>query len=303
MTRTDWDATIDRVLDIISEYGDLRLTVRQIYYRLVASQAIANVHSQYKGLSKNLVKARLDGRVPFEAIEDRTRAMVNGYGTERTPASHFRLGWDFLTKSPRTYTLPKWWGQPKRVQVWVEKEALASLFRQVTDAEGVDLFVCRGYPSLTFLHEAAVELGRLQDDAREWDDLRIIYFGDFDPSGEDIERHVGERLGDLGAYPVVKRIAINRRQIDEYDIPPAPAKGTDSRYRDFVDRHGVAWQVELDAIEPRTLQGLIREAIREHFDDGTGTLRVNEIQARRSILADYLEDALNPDFEPPEGSS
>ncbi len=294
---TKYDLLVPRVQGIIDEYSGMRLTLRQIYYRLVAAQAIENTVSQYKGLSSLLVKARLQGDIAFDDIEDRTRAMQNGYGDDRSPEAHFRMFWDYIENMDENYTMPKWWGQSSYIQIWLEKEALSALFSQVTNVEGVDLAVCRGYPSLTFLYEAAQ--GLLALDGKE---ILILYFGDFDPSGADIERDVREYLRDeFGVKATFSRIAITRAQIEEYEIPPAPAKRTDSRYRTFVKEHGVAWQVELDAIEPRTLQGLVHDAITSHFDEASSQRRRDELTDRRGRIAEWLEDALNPDFEPPEG--
>ncbi len=292
---TKAESIVERVKRIVAEYAGMRLTLRQIFYRLVAAQVIENTKSNYQFLSKVLVDARKARKIPYTAIEDRTRSMHKGHGSNLSAAEHFNSFWDYVTKMDKRYTMPKWWGQPKRVQVWLEKQALQALFEQVTDAEGVDLAVCKGYPSLTFLWEAARTLQGLKEE------IEIVYFGDFDPSGMDIERFVGETLRDeFGIEVTVTRISITREQIDEYNIPPAPAKPTDSRTEKFVEEHGVAWQVELDAIEPRTLQGFIRDSIREHWDEDAGVLREEELSRRRAQIREWLDEAVNPDFEPPE---
>ncbi len=295
-TQTDWESVVNRVQSIIDEYAGMRLTLRQIYYRLVAAQRIRNVLSQYKGLSRVLVAARWDGRIDPSDIEDRTRGRHEAYGVDRSALRHFRLYWDYVKNMDNSYTMPRWWGQDRYVEVWLEKEALASLFSQVTDEEGIDLMPCRGYPSFTFLHEAARHLEDLSE--RQ---ITILYFGDFDPSGQDIERYVEETLSDMGIPDIdFQRIAITRNQIDEYEIPPAPAKTTDSRLEGFVARHGVAWQVELDAIEPRRLQTIIREAILPHWDPLAGERREEELGRRRGHIRGWLDEALNEDFDPPQ---
>lgn len=287
---------VTAVQGIISEYAGMRLTLRQIYYRLVAAQFFANVLSSYKWLSTVLVGARKSGDIDYNSIEDRTREMHGGHGEDRSAASHFNLFWNYVRDMDNRYTMPKWWSQPTRVQVWLEKQALQGLFEQITDAEGVDLAVCRGYPSLTYLWEASEILLGLPDGQ----DIEIVYFGDFDPSGQDIERYVRETLrGEFGVQANVHRVAITRDQIAQYNIPPAPAKRTDARYAGFVAEHGVAWQVELDAIEPRTLQGLVRDAIRTHWDARQGRRRDRELGNRRRQIREWLGDAINPDFEIP----
>ena len=292
---TKAETIVERVKRLVAEYAGMRLTLRQIFYRLVAAQVIENTKSNYQSLSKILVDARKKRKIPFTAIEDRTRSMHKGHGSDLKALEHFNAYWEYVTNMDKRYTMPKWWGQPKRVQVWLEKQALQALFEQITDAEGVDLAVCKGYPSLTFLWEAARTLRGLTEQ------IEIVYFGDFDPSGMDIQRFVGQTLReDFGIEVNVTRISITREQIDEYEIPPAPAKESDSRTNAFVAEHGVAWQVELDAIEPRTLQGLIRDSIRVHFDEEAGERRDEELARRREIIRGWLDQAVNPDFEPPE---
>src|SRR5436853_99080 len=49
------------------------MTVRQVYYQLVSRQVIKNSRSTYQAVSNALVDARLDGVIPWEWVEDRTR--------------------------------------------------------------------------------------------------------------------------------------------------------------------------------------------------------------------------------------
>ena len=289
------DELIRAVRGIITQYEGMRLTLRQIYYRLVAAQLLQNRVSSYKFLSDVLARAREDGEIPWHAIEDRTREIHEGYGEERTAVEHFNLFWDYVTHMDTRYEMPKWWKQPSKVFVVLEKEALYEVFRQVTDDLGVDLIPLRGYSSVTLLKSLS---DRLQDFG-DTGELQVLYFGDFDPSGENIEESAEEKLREYGADFETRRVAITAEQIEEYNIPPAPAKTTDSRYAAFEARHGEAIQVELDAIEPRTLQGLIRDAIQELWDDDAGDERNTELQRRRVQIREWLNRAVNPDFEAP----
>ncbi|GAI23643.1 unnamed protein product [marine sediment metagenome] len=50
------------------------MTIRQIFYQLVGKGKIANTLSRYQ-TTKNVLKwARIDGLIPPEDIEDKTRA-------------------------------------------------------------------------------------------------------------------------------------------------------------------------------------------------------------------------------------
>ena len=75
-----YDELIGKVNQILSEYS-MRLTLRQIYYRLVADHGLPNKRSSYNQLSSQLVKAREKGQVNANRIEDRTREFIGGdYG-------------------------------------------------------------------------------------------------------------------------------------------------------------------------------------------------------------------------------
>lgn len=295
------DDLISAANGVIEQYSvsGMKLTIRQIYYRLVAAQTIPNLMASYKKLVSVLAAARRAGSVDYEAIEDRTREVHQPSSESQLegPTEYFNGYYDYLSKLDQYYSMPRWWGQTSKVQVWVEKEALASLFQKVTDRWGVDMVVCRGYPSLTLLHEASQVL----NDA-DVQDLQILYFGDFDPSGADIERNVGESLAnDFQVDLSIDRVAITKAQITEYHIPPAPAKRTDSRYAGFVAEHGVAWQVELDAIDPLQLQKMIDTAIGQHFDPALRKKRDQELERRKELIRGYLEGCFNDDFQKPEG--
>ncbi len=298
---TKYDTVVEAVQGIIAEYGGTRLTLRQIFYRLVVAQIVPNTQSQYKGLSAILVKARMQAAIGFWDIEDRTRGMDYGHGEDRSTADYFGGYYRTIKGLADFYKLPIRWGQPDYVQVWVEKQALSRIFSDITQAEGIDLAVCKGYPSLTFLGEAAQDLRHHHGQGgRDWENVHVLYFGDYDPSGLDIERYIGERLGDLGAYPQVRRIAIDRDQVDEYNIPPAPAKTTDSRYWTMEMTEGEAMQVELDAIEPNTLQELIRDAIQEHFESAAGDRRGEVLARRRERIQEWVDDLMPEDYTPPD---
>lgn len=291
---------VAKVNEIIKEYEGMKLTLRQLFYRAVAAKLIPNTKSAYQRLGKILVKARLNGDVAFTAMEDRTRKVEAGDEILYTPANYFNSYYNYLKNLDEYYKFPKWWGQPKKVAVFVEKEALSSLFRQVTVAEGVSLVCCRGYASLTLLYETAKAL-RIRGKDGKYLDVHILYAGDFDASGMNIEEKVAERLkDDFNVKLTIERIAITKEQIDKYNISPAPGKKTDPRHAQFVAREGVDWQIELDAIEPRTLQEIVRKAIRKHFNDDLKVERDRELARRRKHIRRWINEALDPDFENPD---
>lgn len=264
------------------------MTVRQLYYRFVAMDLVENKESQYDYLGEAIKEARLEGLVDWDDIEDRTRGAAAGDHDYVQPRQRFESAREHLERTPRRHHLPLWTGQDSYVEVWVEKEALSAVFERVADELGVVSLACRGYPSITTLKNAADRLRSHPDK-----DRHIVYFGDHDPSGQDIERHVRETLeGTFGVPVSVERAALNREQIDEHELPPQPAKSSDSRYEDFVEEHG-DMAVELDALPPETLRGLIRERVGEHYDEGLYEEHIVPRQeSERGDIRDMVEEVL-----------
>lgn len=121
----------------------------------------------------------------------------------------------------------------------------------------------------------------------------ILYFGDYDPSGEDIPRSIGENLEKFGVYGVeIRRIALMEQQVIAWNLPPAPAKETDSRTANW-DGLG---QVELDAVKPEKLISLLDDAINEIFDKDLHFQLLETEEAEReqfqAELKRYVEDDL-----------
>ena len=79
-------------------------------------------------------------------------------------------------------------------------------------------------------------------------------------------------------------------QIDNYKIPPIPTKKTDSRANKFISEHGDI-AVELDALNPKVLQGLIQEAILFHLDkeayDKTIEQQGQDVQQIQEFIDSY----------------
>jgi hypothetical protein len=203
---------IGEVNAILTEYEG-PLTLRQVYYRLVAAQVIINEERSYKNLSKTLTNARLAGLVDDSRLVDRTRQSL------RVPC------WNdlesFLRAVRESYRPEKWTSQQTLVEVWCEKDAVAGVLQPITEEYEVTLYPCRGYNSYSALREAAAGM---------WGHPIILYLSDFDPSGQDMPRDVRRRLADdFGCFADLRVIALTREQIAEYELPPAPAKRTDTR--------------------------------------------------------------------------
>ncbi|GAJ10542.1 unnamed protein product, partial [marine sediment metagenome] len=124
--------TIPVVNEIISQY-DIKLTVRQIYYRLISDpyNLFENTKSRYTQFDKMLVVARERGEVDHTSIEDRTREALGGDFDYGSPQEFLRSEIDSLKNCWQDYIMEMWKDQEHKIEVWVEKDALSNLIFQV----------------------------------------------------------------------------------------------------------------------------------------------------------------------------
>lgn len=284
--------TIGRANAILQELGDqgYTLTLRQLYYQMVARGMIENSDRQYDRLGSLVSDARLAGLISWTAIEDRTRSLM-GLVTHHSPGQ-------FLSGAVAGYRRDLWESQDWRPEVWVEKEALADVVGQVCNQLRVDFFACRGYVSQSEQWNAGRRLaGYISRGQRPI----VFHLGDHDPSGIDMTRDNTDRLSMFAGVPVqVVRLALNRDQVDRYQPPPNPAKVTDSRFADYQRLHGdQSW--ELDALSPRVIRDLIEGAVVRLRDPVRWEEALAEEAAEVQVLHDVVEE-LGPGGEPGEGS-
>jgi len=250
-------AFINVMNTIIEEYqaANLVLTVRQLYYQLVARGVIQNDDKAYANVKNVANKARLAGLMDWDAIEDRVRA----FRTNR----HYSDARDCMQAAANSYYKDRWTDQPSRVFVIVEKDALFGVLNPVCREYDVPLLAARGYPSSTVLRDFARKHIMGYCEAYRQTPV-ILHFGDHDPSGIDMSRDLQERIAlfseELGAEIIFKRVALNMDQIEILKPPPNPAKMTDSRVGDYINKYGPeSW--ELDAVDPIQLQNELRDEI------------------------------------------
>ncbi len=240
---------IEKAQEALAEYRPM--TVRQVYYRLVATQVVKNTRSQYQAVSKALVAARQEGIIPWAWIEDRLR--------RPRKVSMWRDVGDFADTARQAYRRDVWATQEHLVEVWLEKDALSGIFEDILRPYGVTLNVGRGYDGWSSIRNAAMRY-------RPWrGKASILYFGDFDPSGRDMVRSLADRVGFFQTRPELTICAILREDIDDYDLPPDFTKATDTRSAAFVAEHGDI-AVELDALPIEVLRERIRDSVESRID-------------------------------------
>ena len=273
-------AIIEQANEIIEAYRSegYVLTLRQLYYQFVARDLIPNTQKEYKRLGSIINDARLAGHIDWEAIEDRTRSL------DALP--HWDSPQDILEAVAGQYRTDKWANQHWRVEVWIEKEALAGVFESACVPLEVPFLSCRGYGSQSVMWRAAM---RLISYERAGQEVRILHFGDHDPSGIDMTRDIKDRLALFGFGGEVLRVALNMDQVREHKPPPNPAKVTDSRAADYIRRFGSeSW--ELDALEPAILSRLVRDNVAELVDSEQWDTDIAQEETVKDGLQGISED-------------
>lgn len=237
------------------------LSLRQLYYQLVAANLVENTERSYKNIGTLVGDARLAGLIDWDAIKDRGRECVkpNTWSSPR----------EIIDACATSFKTGKWADQPCYVEVMVEKQALEGVLEPECTELQIPFTANKGYSSLSALYEAGE---RLRDKLDAGKDVHVIYLGDHDPSGIDMTRDIEDRLAMFaeceshGDEIHVHRIALNIEQVRRFKPPENPAKLTDSRAAGYIQKFGrSSW--ELDAIEPRQLAALVRNKVTGFRDD------------------------------------
>jgi hypothetical protein len=273
---------VNAVNEVLAGYS-VQLTLRQVYYRLVAAGLIANTRSQYNSLSSQLVKAREKGDVDDSRFTDRSR---------RIDDASFDSPNDFIEACRRTlrqkYIRRFWDSQPIYCEVWIEKDALSQVLAEAVYPVNTIVAPSRGYSSYTYLVETASRISRHSGDGKP---TVILHFADHDPSGFDMSRDLQARLTKYcGQREVeVRRIALIHDQVIGYDLIPNPVKKTDRRSSGYVSQYGdQCW--ELDAIEPDQLIWIFRTAVESLIEDKDAWQAIKEQdRVERKALIEQIE--------------
>ena len=250
-------ALIAQINRIIADYErqGYSLTLRQVYYQLVARDVIPNTERSYKNIGNLISDARLAGEIDWDSIEDRTR-MLRGN-------SHWETPEEIIYSAAESYHLDHWEGQRYYCEAWIEKDALVGVIERTCRELDVNFFSCRGYVSQSEMWNAAQ---RLINRRRHGHEIILFHLGDHDPSGKDMSRDIVDRLYTFGLEEFLfQRIALNMDQIEAFNPPPNPTKVTDTRASAYISEFGHdCW--ELDALPPPVINDILRDHILDYRD-------------------------------------
>lgn len=248
---------LEWVEEVLEEYKGYRLTVRQMFYQLVARDLIKNDDRNYKRIADVINDGRLAGVLPWDGFEDRGRSL-KGWETFAGPGPA-------LADRVVEYKMDLWRTQPYRPEVWVEKQALEGVIGEICSELRVDFYSTKGYNSQSEQWKAGRRMARRIQAGQT---PIVFHLGDHDPSGIDMTRDNRERLSLFAGVPItVVRLGLNMSQIEQYAPPPnyvkvnAYGEYADSRAKAYVDEFGTEESWELDALSPRVIHDMIRENV------------------------------------------
>jgi hypothetical protein len=250
---------LGQVAEILEEYADhLPLTVRQIFYRLVAPYLYPKTENAYERLCEHLVRARRARLIPFDYIRD------DGVVT----VSHTTYGGiedfdDETARRARAYRRDRQAGQPHYVELWCEAAGMLHQLDRVASEFSVPVFTNGRQTSLSGVRQ-------IVDRALERTvPTVLLQVGDCDPTGHSIYEAMVEdaaafveaerQLATQRIVPV--RVALTADQIADHDLPTAPPKKTDSRSKKWKGP-----TCQLEALAPDVLAEIVKRAIVDQLD-------------------------------------
>lgn len=280
---------LDRVKEIFDAYPNLILSNRQVFYQFVRRGWCDNVYNRYLEINTTIRIGRYAGELDWDRTEDRSRSTdIN---------AHWNSPEDVLRACAESYAEDKWATQAVRVEVAVEKDALVGIIGDVCRKLDVPCGSARGFDSLSQKYQTAQRI------AGYGQPTVILYLGDHDPSGLEMNQSLAFTLGELAPDAEIKieRIALTWDQcleLPEYSRVPVkvgsidPGTGKkilgDPRTNKYISEYGeFGW--ELDSLEPDDLTTLVETAVAEHRDDELWAAAVEQEEQGRQQLQRLAE--------------
>lgn len=268
-------ADIRRVLMDYSTY--LPLTVRQVFYRLVATTGYGKTEREYKNLCEKINRGKRAGMLNWDDFRDDGITATNPPGYESQQSIEDTVEW-LLRQG-----INKQVWQPVQQIVLCEAAGMVPQLKRVSDDFGVAVMSSSGFDSSTGRYQLAEKVVAHCHNGKE---VIVQHIGDFDPSGVHVYQSlcddVSEFVADMGGDVTFRRVAITPDQIALHQLPEAPAKASDNRI--FTG----SGTVQCEALPPDALASILRFALDQHFDraiDDDGEDESQRIMAE--VLAMY----------------
>ncbi len=267
-SKYNWGTVIPAAVDIVKSY-DTPVTLRQLFYRLVSLELLPNTRNAYTLLSSRTAELRRRGEFPdlLDNVRD-IHAPLSFSGPD--DALQFLLQ---IFRRDRTE------GQHWTICLGVEKAGLVQQLTAWFGDRGIPVLSLGGFSSQTYVKRV---LQYVEGQGRP---AVLLYAGDYDASGLEIERDFVQRTP---AFMEVRRVALTLEQIAQYDLPLLAGKKSDSRAARFAEVHGGLFQVELDALEPPVLHALLEDAVSDYWHEAAYAAVMERERSEYKTLMEVL---------------
>lgn len=299
------------------------MTVRQVFYRLVAEYGFGKTEAEYKSLVGMIARSRrarqgflLDqiihnqlthGEAEEDAFHDHTLLPFpwirdeKGHSYEPLVYDDFDDFIDHSKRQAEKMKMDRQAGQEQVLEIWCEAGGMVPLMKEIGAPWTVRVNSGGGYDSVTAKHKLAERvLHRAEKDLK----TVVLHIGDFDPSGEGmfetLRDDVGAMCRDYGLgtmWYTIDRVALTEQQVIDMGVETAPPKAKDARRKGFVERHPEIARVleseditaQLEALTPPELRSLISGKIEERIEQEPYEEVLREEADLREELLDHLE--------------
>jgi hypothetical protein len=253
-------------LDVHEREGTLPTSHRFLYYELVQAGVVPKAATGARRADQDLIDAltrlREAGRVPWDWIVDETRELT----TYRTASSVA----EYVTGALSYASLDRWGGEPAPL-ILCESRSLAGALADVAATYACPIASTNGQCRGFLVSQVAPMLGVGQ---------RVLYLGDFDWCGGQIEQNTRRTLAEHRRFAEAapwERVALTERQVVDNDLPVI--QKLDRRYRNGGEYHDAveteafgqarivaALRDRLDALMPEPLEDVLERQARQRVE-------------------------------------
>lgn len=252
---------IEQVYQVIRNALDYEkyMTVRHAFY-LVESANLVTKDDGYKKVQPLILEWRRQGKIGWSEIIDtsRSRALITSFDGLA----------DYQDTVLQAYKFDYWLHMPTYVEIHVEKAAIVGIVERIVREQqlmNIPLVALKGQASDTSLFDTAVILKERQEMGQK---VKLIYLGDFDPSGINIPRTEMVKLtNQFGVRDIdFERICVNPEDVENLHLTTHDIKTTDKSAPGFIKEFGTNQGVELDTLSAPQIQERLAAAIKDCID-------------------------------------
>lgn len=270
------------VLDILDRYKAQKpLTLRQIFYIMVAQYSYAKTESEANTQQRLIGEMRRGGYIPFSDIRDDkfVSAMPLGYAR----AAEF---YDSVRADAAGFRLDRQRKQAVYIEVWCEAAGMTTQLDKVCVRYGVPVYSGGGFTTITSKHNAGAWM------AEKKVPTVVLHIGDHDWSGEVNYKNL---VADVSAFavglggprPLFQSLAVTPAQITQMSLETTPEPSKNARLGRLRASNVV---VQAEAIPPPDMAKIVRAGIESLMDMDLLDKTLNkEAKIRNQIIAEVAD--------------